>query len=86
MEQFRLYEIVNWTSKAEGEAPVKRTGVVVGVVPPSKDPLEFIPKGFSVKQIDNQHKKDHESYVVQAGARIFWPPVGKMRRGRAEED
>jgi hypothetical protein len=59
---------------------------VVAIVPPGGDPLEVVPKGYSVKTIDNKNRKEHESYIVVSGERIFWPPVGKLRAGTASSE
>lgn len=79
MDKFSFGDVVRWTAKVEGEQPVKRRGVIVATVPPGADPLQHIPKGFSSKTIDNKSRKDHESYIVLVGQRIFWPAVGKLK-------
>ena len=86
MEQFQFGDPVHWTSKQEAGPPIERQGIVVAVVPPGGDPFEFVPKGYSTTNIDNSRRKDHESYIVMVGKKAFWPAVGRLKRGLAEED
>lgn len=86
MDRFKVGDAVTFTSKVEDEPPVQRHGFVCGVVPPSGDPLEFVPKGFSLKTIDNKKKRDHESYIVLVGKRLFWPAAGKLKPDDGTEE
>ena len=86
MERYKFGDLVHWSTKVEGEPPIQRAGLVVAIVPPGADPLEVVPKGYSVKTIDNKTRKDHESYIIVSGERLYWPPVGKLRAGDVKDE
>lgn len=71
IQKLYIGQRVTWCAKAGARA---REGHVIAVVPPSKHPLRM---GF--KQLGKRaYWRDHESYVVAAEGRLWWPRVGTL--------
>ncbi len=64
---WKVGDPVIWTSQSAGTWKTKR-GVVEMIVPAGKRP-EIRGAGLP---------RDHESYVVRAGGRAYWPLVAKL--------
>lgn len=65
---FKVGDEVEWTSSSAGVTKTKR-GRVERVIPPSGEPGVRNP-GLP---------RDHESYVVRAGGRLYWPRVAALQ-------
>jgi hypothetical protein len=78
---FQLKHIVHWTSQAAGISKTKE-GPVVAVVPAGKLPDR---KEFSTLYTGPGvgSPRNHESYVIKAGGRLYWPRVSALRAGPA---
>lgn len=75
--KFKLGQMVEWTSQANGHKRTK-IGIVVKVVRPGY-PGELIHEDFRTK---SRGKRDHESYVICVpnpdSAEFFWPRVSQL--------
>jgi hypothetical protein len=61
---------VTWTSQAGGVTKTK-TGKVVHIVPPGEKPTDVREPGM---------RRDHESYIVRALGRRYWPRVSHLAK------
>ena len=80
---FKIGDIVEWESQANGNVRIKMA-VVVGIVP-AKTSLAFIPyfKSFNFKSYGSE--RNHESYVVaevhpHRKTKFFWPVVHNLKK------
>jgi hypothetical protein len=76
---YDLNQTVRWTSQAQGFAKTK-VGVIVEVVPsgqlPDHDKFLSLYRGSGVGA-----PRNHTSYVVKVGSKIYWPRASKLTQG-----
>lgn len=68
---------VRWTSQAGGFAKTKE-GLVVYVIPPKEYVREILQRNDRFRREVRDFSiflRDHESYVVRVGKRLYWPIV-----------
>jgi hypothetical protein len=80
MEEFKVGDMVRWTSQAQGSERTK-IGVVAEVVPidARPDPIRF---AALYRNSGCGHGRKHVSYVVEVGGKKkpYWPVVTRLRR------
>jgi hypothetical protein len=65
---------VTWKSQSHGISKTK-TGVVVVVIPKRTNPLSIDEVKKMQLCFEYGSMRDHESYLVKAGYRVYWPRV-----------
>jgi hypothetical protein len=69
--------VVEWTSQAGGNTKTKR-GPIVGVIPageaPDRELFAQLHRGSGCGM-----PRDHVSYVVKIGSKLYWPRVSALR-------
>jgi len=65
-------DTVSWISQAQGYVKHK-TGVIVRVLAPDERPSPREVKGAG-------WGRDHESYIVKVGNKLYWPRVSALER------
>jgi len=75
MKSIKIGSSVKWTSQSQGYELAKE-GVVVAVVPPDTNPVAVAPAGSKLSMTGLP--RNHESYLVQAGKRLYWPRVSAL--------
>jgi hypothetical protein len=74
--------VVEWTSQAGGNTKIKR-GPIVGVVPageaPDRELFAQLHRGPGCGM-----PRDHVSYVVKIGSKLYWPRVSALAHMRGE--
>lgn len=75
---------VTWTSQAGGIAKTK-TGDVVVVVGPNEAP-NVVLRAMGVRgKVDGPGgTRDHDSYIVRANGRLYWPRVSLLKAAGEE--
>jgi len=75
--EMNIGDKVTWKSQAGGHW-LEKTGVIVAVVAAGTAPV--IPGGYSHrKDISSGRSRNHESYLVAVGSRLYWPVAGCLR-------
>lgn len=77
-EKFVVGDRVKWVSQSQGYWKVKE-GVVDAVVPAHR--------AFSLPADLKRYgtrSRDHESYVVRVGGKLYWPVVSLLKRESGE--
>lgn len=78
LPKFKMGDMVEWTSQANGN-PRTKIGVVIKIVRPGF-PGKLIHEDYGTK---SRGDRDHESYVVcipsPDGTEFFWPKVGGLK-------
>ena len=73
--QYSIGHRVTWTSQAAGITKTK-TGTVVAVVPTKGEPNDALAAAGVRGRIKHPgYPRDHVTYVVRAGGRLYWPRV-----------
>jgi len=71
MRKYHLGDDVKWVSQSGGYYKTKE-GVIVAIVAPEQDP-------FDVAKLYNLGRpRNHESYVVRVGKKLYWPRVSAL--------
>lgn len=74
---------VKWGSQAGGMWKEK-VGEVVAVVPAGGDPNAALEQSNLPRRLKNPGmRRDHESYVVRANGKLYWPVVSKLKPVRS---
>jgi hypothetical protein len=73
---------VTWRSQSAGVWKEK-TGVIVAVVPAGRYPSEALDAVGIRGRAGDGLPRDHESYVVRAGGRLYWPRVSALAAAAA---
>jgi hypothetical protein len=72
---------VEWASQSQGYSKQK-CGYIVAVVIPGESPnmaINLQLRGYSQNLRNPGLPRDHESYVVQVGTKLYWPRVSQLR-------
>lgn len=71
---------VIWTSASGGFSKTKQ-GMIVAVVPPGRDPKDFIPTGYSFKNHRSPRPRAYVSYLVRVEGtkKLYWPVVSDLK-------
>lgn len=78
VQLFRCGDTVTWRSQAAGIWREK-TGQVIAVVPAGSRPNDtFQALGMREHMKGAGWQRDHVSYVVRAGGRLYWPRVSAL--------
>jgi len=71
---------VVWESQGQGFTRQK-VGEIVAVIPPRRNPNFHIPEGkWSFGGGSFGLPRNHESYLVAVGNRLYWPRVASLRK------
>ena len=81
--KFKLGDAVTWTSQSKAYVKTKM-GKIVLVVPP--DHASKVPWSMPGQQMWDglSLPRNHESYVVRVGSKLYWPRVSKLRLAEKE--
>ena len=74
---------VTWTSSSSGFTK-KKLGIVVLVIPKDTSASNVVAREFgeAPKYVKNWGgARGHESYVIKAGSKLYWPLVSRLRWG-----
>ena len=75
MKRIEFLQEVTWTSQSAGFLKTK-TGKIVGVIPAGEKPSrQLFPELYRGNGIRFTAPRDHESYVVDAGKKTYYPLV-----------
>lgn len=78
LKDLNLGDRVRWTSQAGGYAKTKE-GAIIAVVPAHSNPRRHVPKDEpSAKEFGLS--RNHESYIVKVGTRLYWPRVKGLEK------
>ena len=78
---FKVGDVVEWSSQAQGSTTTKR-GVVAEVVGVDRRPDRMLFPAL-YKHSGCGYGRDHESYVVLVGKKPYWPRAGSLRSTKA---
>lgn len=80
---YQVGDRVTWTSQAAGITKPK-TGTVVAVVLPKGEPNDALKAAGVRGRIRHPgYPRDHVTYVVRAGGRLYWPRVDYLAAASA---
>ncbi len=69
--KFNLGDRIHWVSQSQGYKTAKR-GQIIEVIAP-----RAVPAAFSGETVTHS-ARNHESYVVQVGTKMYWPRVTSL--------
>lgn len=69
---------VYWTSQSQGSA-TRKEGEIVGVVPAGERPQKHTWPTFWRGDYGPGFARDHETYIVKVGSKLYWPRASALR-------
>jgi hypothetical protein len=75
----RVGDKVTWKSQSHGHSKTK-TGIIIVVIPRRTNPLSIDEVKKMKLCFEYGSGRDHDSYMVKANNRVYWPRVKHLKR------
>jgi len=80
--EFKQFDMVTWTSQSHAYRKEK-TGRIICVLEPGKTPSNpNHGQGVSFRVPYHGSARKHESYIVEANGKLYWPLVKYLRKAQ----